>query len=70
MKVFPSARRLDGFLHAVYVFLPTGQVSWHYPDRDTHFFAHVPEVAANPWDGHTSAEKYDRLNALPLLTTD
>ena len=39
--------------HPVVVFLhlPTGQVSWHLP-------AHPA-----PWDGHTTAQKYDRIAA-------
>lgn len=34
-----------------YIELPTGQVSWHMPQ-------HGPE-----WDGHSTEEKYARINA-------
>jgi hypothetical protein len=35
----------------VYIALPTGQVSWHMPKW------------AEPYDGHTTPEKYDRIHA-------
>lgn len=44
----------------VYVDLPTGQVSWHYHEREAHLFAHLP-VYEKEWDGHCSEEKYERL---------
>lgn len=34
----------------VYIELPTGQVSWHVPEY------------ARPWDGHSTEEKYKRIN--------
>lgn len=33
-----------------YIELPTGQVSWHLPQHET------------PWDGHTTEEKYKRID--------
>jgi len=33
----------------VYIELPTGQVSWHMPQH------------ARPWDGHTTEQKYSRI---------
>lgn len=33
----------------LYIELPTGQVSWHLPQHKT------------PYDGHTTAQKYDRI---------
>lgn len=44
----------------VYIDLPTGQASWHFHDRDAHLFAGLP-VYTKPWDGHTTEEKYARL---------
>lgn len=41
----------------VYLDLPSGQVSWHLP-------AH-----SNPWDGHTTAEKYRRVAAFVDMVT-
>lgn len=35
----------------VYIELPGGQVSWHMPQHK------------QPWDGHTTAEKYRRIEA-------
>lgn len=34
-----------------FIELPTGQVSWHTPEHST------------PWDGHTTEEKYQRVQA-------
>jgi hypothetical protein len=47
----------------VYIDLPTGQVSWHYNDRDAGLFAFLPPYAGT-WDGHETAEKYRRVVAL------
>ncbi|MFB9991243.1 hypothetical protein ACFFLM_04520 [Deinococcus oregonensis] len=44
--------------------LPTGQVSWHIAQSDLHLFMHLPRETGRVWDGHTTPEKYDRLNAL------
>lgn len=35
---------------AVYIELPTGQVSWHMPRHEV------------PWDGHSTPEKYERIS--------
>lgn len=35
----------------VYIELPTGQVSWHMPEHP------------DSWDGHTTAQKHDRIRA-------
>lgn len=40
--------------------LATGQACWHIAEHDMDLFAHVPH-ATNTWDGHTTAEKYQRL---------
>lgn len=47
----------------VYIDLPTGQVSWHYHDREAHLFEGLPPYTGE-WDGHTTEEKYRRLAAL------
>ena len=36
------------------------QVSWHIHDREFEQFAHLP-VRSNIWDGHSTEEKYRRL---------
>jgi hypothetical protein len=43
----------------VYVFLPSGQVSWHVP-RELAEKSNLPEKTVE-WDGHTRAEKNGRL---------
>lgn len=47
---------------AVYIDLPSGQVSWHYHDDHHWLFAHLPAYQ-NVWDGHTTEEKYQRVAA-------
>lgn len=50
----------------VYIDAPAGQLSWHVSVNDLDLFAHVPVVdpddARARWDGHTSDQKYTRLN--------
>lgn len=51
---------------------PVGQMCWHVSDADRlerHLFDHVtPEVPSDePWDGHTTEDKYQRLEQLVLL---
>jgi len=46
----------------VYIDLPTGQVSWHFHDSQAHLFAGIPAYQGE-WDGHTTEEKYRRLDA-------
>lgn len=48
----------------VFVELPTGQVSWHIHDSERHLFEGVANSSTKPWDGHTTAEKYERCAAL------
>jgi hypothetical protein len=70
-KLFPSGTArtaIEGWgseWHGcVYIDLPTGQVSWHYHDREAYLFGGLPPYT-KPWDGHTTEEKYRRLAALP-----
>lgn len=69
-KVFPSGiakTAIDGWDEAwhncVYIDLPTGQVSWHYHNREAHLFEGLPKYK-DSWDGHDTPEKYRRLNTL------
>lgn len=51
----------------VFVDTPRGQLSWHLSRDDLDLFGHVPQMAASAeekWDGHTTEQKYDRLNGL------
>ncbi len=43
--------------------LPTGQVSWHIAPEDTDLFPHVRGLPRKAWDGHTTEEKYERVDA-------
>ena len=51
--------------NCVYLDLPTGQCSWHYPTRDELMFAHLPPYDG-VWDGHDTPSKYQRVLALTL----
>lgn len=53
----------------VYIDLPTGQVSWHYHERDADLFSHLGPYQGK-WDGHDTPEKYRRLAALTAPAHD
>lgn len=56
-----------GWTKAVYIDLPSGQASWHIPDHEIpDLFGHLQE-SGEPWDGHTTEEKYERLAALDAI---
>jgi hypothetical protein len=44
----------------VTVQLPDGQATWHINKGDIDLFEHVVRHDV-PWDGHTTAEKYERV---------
>lgn len=48
----------------VLIDLPTGQASWHVARWDLHLFAHLKRGQGRVWDGHSTPEKYARLDAL------
>lgn len=71
-KVFPSGLKKTAIVgwepewhNCVYIDLPTGQVSWHFHDRDAILFEGLGPYAGE-WDGHTTLEKYLRLDRLPI----
>lgn len=72
-KVFPAwIASVDdpepNFNSAVYISLPTGQVSWHIRDDERdEFFTHLARQEEYGWDGHDTEEKYRRLNELQSL---
>lgn len=47
----------------IYIDTPSGQVSWHYHDSHDHLFDDLPDYDGK-WDGHTTDQKYERLNEL------
>jgi hypothetical protein len=48
---------------AVFIDLPTGQVSWHYHRDEAPLFSFLGDYD-EPWDGHDTPEKYRRVAAL------
>lgn len=46
----------------LYISLPTGQATWHIGDSDLELFGHVRTDVYEPWDGHTTYQKYERLD--------
>ena len=66
--IFPAHLMLDPAADApwaniVCIHLPAGTATWHIPPWDLSFFAHLAYVPHH-WDGHTTQEKYERLQAL------
>lgn len=51
----------------LYISLPTGQVTWHISDADMDLFEHVRTDTYETWDGHTTDEKYARLDRATRL---
>lgn len=49
-----------GWRSVVLVNLPTGQLSWHLPDREADLLEHLPRYV-DAWDGHTTEEKHLRM---------
>jgi hypothetical protein len=52
--------------NCVFIDTQEGQMSWHYHDSDARLFAGLPPYE-KPWDGHTTPEKYERLNRLARI---
>ncbi len=50
----------------VMVYLPTGQCAWHVAPDDMDLFQHVRREGTDLWDGHTTEQKYERINAYTL----
>lgn len=65
--VYPSALGIDPDepdWPVVYIETDAGQLSWHLAPDDLPLFAHVPRSASAAWDGHTTEQKYARLDNL------
>lgn len=54
---------LEEWKNCVYIDTPTGQMSWHYHDKDKELFQHLPPYEKE-WDGHTTEQKYQRFKKL------
>ena len=50
----------------VYIDLPSGQVSWHFHERQAYLFDDLGPYQGQ-WDGHDTPEKYRRLAALGFM---
>jgi hypothetical protein len=48
---------------------PVGQLSWHIAPEDTDVFPNAPTTNGLPWDGHSTEEKYARLQQLTAANT-
>ena len=48
------------WMNIVFIACPTGQLSWHIHDDELPLFSWVVR-GFTEWDGHTTAEKYDRM---------
>lgn len=59
-RLHADGSKLDGFF-IVMAQLPTGQISYHYPDADWDLFDIPERGRAAEWDGHTSADVLDRI---------
>lgn len=46
----------------LHVELPTGQACWHISEDDLDLFTHVRTDRFTAWDGHSTEEKYRRLD--------
>src|SRR5258705_9620523 len=46
-----------------FIDLPSGQISYHYHDREAHLFADLPPYE-KPWDGHDKDTVHRRLMSL------
>lgn len=59
-RLHSDGSKLDGFF-IVTARLPTGQISYHYPDTDWDLFSIPERDRAAEWDGHTSADVLYRI---------
>lgn len=64
-KVFVTKTNIIGFedewQNCIYIELPTGQVSWHFHDRESFLFSSFPKAESVEYDGHSTEDKYARL---------
>jgi hypothetical protein len=72
-KIFPSYLERhpeadkewkDDWRWIVFLYLPTGQATWHIHDSHLSMFDHLKRNQGKVWDGHTTEEKYERMQTL------
>ncbi len=56
-----DAQPESAFQRVAVVVLPTGQCSWHFPERESAWFDGL-DAHPDAWDGHTTADKHDRID--------
>ena len=64
-KMFPSGILQDAEnvgWWILFIDLPTGQASWHFQESELHLLSGIPKYEG-VWDGHSTKEKYQRLDA-------
>lgn len=67
----PSETFEEGWSYIVYVETPKGQLSWHVPDHEIlPLFSHLRIETRRNWDGHSTEEKYRRLQSLDITDID
>lgn len=65
-RIFPSKLFMpppedgDDAWPCVFIQLPTGQISFHIPEKELVQFMGIPKTGENPWDGHSDEEKWRR----------
>lgn len=72
-RLYPSHLALHGddptwdpeWLNIVCVHAPCGQLTWHIHDSELSMFQHLLFEPVD-WDGHTTEEKYKRLDKLRI----
>lgn len=70
-KLYPAHFAIDEVIeeqewrYVICIHLPTGQVTWHIHESELSLFRHLEdEDRPQHWDGHSTEEKYRRLNRL------
>lgn len=57
----------DDWRWIVFIDTPKGQASWHIHDSELAWFDHLKRTDGNSWDGHSTAEKYARIERFEVI---
>ncbi len=60
----------SGWENVLYIEIPTGQISWHFPEHEWYLFSmheKLPEYDEYAWDGHGVEVKYRRIQDFLVL---
>lgn len=62
---------VQGWENVIYIEIPTGQVSWHFPEHEKYLFAMHDSISDDDteyvWDGHGVEIKYRRIQDFLVL---